>query len=72
MERSVKRLWPVLQLRDYNRFDFRLTLSGEMYFIEANPNPAFSPGGRYDNWTAEEYDADVRVLIERAARRGTR
>ena len=70
MESSIKRLWPVLQLRDYNRFDFRLTPSGEMYFIEANPNPAFSPGGRYDNWTEEEYDADVRMLINKAARRG--
>lgn len=70
MERSIKRLWPVLQLRDYNRFDFRMTPAGEMYFIEANPNPAFSPGGRYDSWTEEQYDADVRMLIDKAARRG--
>lgn len=70
LERSIHRLWPVLQLRDYCRFDFRLTPAGEMYFIEANPNPGFSPGGRYDKWTEDEYDADVRMLILNAARRG--
>lgn len=70
LERSIHLLWPVLQLRDFCRFDFRLTPSGELHFLEANPNPGFSPGGRYDHWTEAEYDADVRMLIMNAARRG--
>jgi D-alanine-D-alanine ligase len=70
IERGIRRLWPVLQLRDYARFDFRMSPAGEIYFIEANPNPAFSPRGRYDPWPYEEYEAAVRLLIANAARRG--
>jgi D-alanine-D-alanine ligase len=69
IERSIRRLWPVLQLRDYCRFDFRLAPTGEVYFIEANPNPGFSPGDRYDGWSDEDYAATVAVLIRNAAKR---
>jgi len=69
IERSIRRLWPVLQLRDYARFDFRMSPAGEIYFIEANPNPAFAPHGRYDPWPYKEYLAAVRLLIANAARR---
>jgi len=65
----VGRLWPVLQLRDYARIDCRLTPAGELYFIEANANPGFSPISRCDRWPLPEYDAAVRTIVMNAARR---
>jgi D-alanine-D-alanine ligase len=45
-EDTVKRLsdtalaaYQALKLRDYGRIDMRLTKDGEVYVIEANPNP---------------------------------
>lgn len=66
----IERLWPVLQLRDYARLDCRLTPAGELYFIEANANPGFSPVSRCDNWSLPDYDAAVRAIVMNAARRG--
>lgn len=37
--RVSKRIYRVLQIRDYGRIDLRLTATGEVVFIEANPNP---------------------------------
>jgi D-alanine-D-alanine ligase len=70
LHRGIRRLWPVLQLRDYCRFDFRLTPEGELYFIEANPNPGFSPAGRYDVWQEDTYASALNTMIRNAARRG--
>jgi D-alanine-D-alanine ligase len=70
LERGIRRLWPVLQLRDYGRFDFRMTPDGDLYFLEANPNPGFSPLGRYDVWGEQEYTAAMKMLVMNAARRG--
>ena len=38
-----KKSFRALQLRDYARVDFRLTDSGRLVFIEANPNPDLTP-----------------------------
>lgn len=70
LHRGIRRLWPVLQLRDYCRFDFRLTPEGELYFLEANPNPGFSPAGRYDVWHEDTYATALNTMIHNAARRG--
>ena len=69
MERVVRRLWPVLQLRDYARFDFRLTPANELYFIEANANPGFSPVSRNDNWKWTEYVDAVKTILRNAVQR---
>jgi D-alanine-D-alanine ligase len=70
IRRYVRQLWPVLKLRDYARIDFRLTPSGEIYFIEANPNPGFSPASRAQTWPWSDYLAAVRTLIGNAVKRG--
>lgn len=70
LEQSVRRLWPVLQLRDYARLDFRVTPRGEAVFLEANANPGFSPMSRSDRWSAADYEAAVRQVIENALARG--
>ena len=36
-----------LQLRDYARFDFRLTAGNKIYLIEANPNPYLHSGAEF-------------------------
>ena len=69
LDRSVRRLWSVLQLRDYARFDFRLSSDNVLYFIEANANPGFSPVSRNDNWKWDEYRAAVKTVIANAIRR---
>ena len=35
----TKRIYRVLQIDGYARIDYRLGLTGELYFLEANPNP---------------------------------
>jgi D-alanine-D-alanine ligase len=71
LHESLRRLWPVLHLRDYARLDFRLTPANELVFIEANANPGFSPASRSDNWSAGDYEAAVRQVIENALARKT-
>jgi len=69
LDRGVRRLWPLLQLRDYARLDFRLTPEGVLYFIEANANPGFSPVSRNDDWNWDDYRAAVKMVVTNAARR---
>ena len=73
LERAVHRLWPLLQLRDYARLDFRLTPEGVLYFIEANANPGFSPVSRADDWKDwDDYVAAVKTVVTNAAQRAAR
>jgi D-alanine-D-alanine ligase len=37
--RICKRIYRTLELDGYARLDFRLAPSGDLYFLEANPNP---------------------------------
>ncbi|MCC6806759.1 MAG: ATP-grasp domain-containing protein [Deltaproteobacteria bacterium] len=39
IERMAKRIYRLLSLSGYARIDFRLTDAGDLYFLEANPNP---------------------------------
>jgi len=39
--------YQALKLRDYGRIDMRLTEKGEVYVIEANPNPWLSSGAEF-------------------------
>jgi D-alanine-D-alanine ligase len=45
-ERAVA-AYQALKLRDYGRIDLRLTEKGEIYVIEANPNPWLSSGAEF-------------------------
>jgi D-alanine-D-alanine ligase len=39
LERTTRRVYRMLELDGYARVDYRLTATGEIYLLEANPNP---------------------------------
>jgi len=41
--RICKRVYRYMQIRDYGRIDLRITPAGDIYFLEANPNPNLAP-----------------------------
>ncbi|MEQ1907630.1 MAG: ATP-grasp domain-containing protein [Vicinamibacterales bacterium] len=41
--RTTRRLYRLLQLTGYARIDYRLRADGELFFLEANPNPEIAP-----------------------------
>lgn len=43
IRRASRTVFAALEMRDYGRVDFRLTPTGELKFIEANPNPDLHP-----------------------------
>ena len=44
IEQVCKRVYSILCLSGYARIDLRLTPNGEVYVIEANPNPQIARG----------------------------
>ncbi|HDL77533.1 MAG TPA: ATP-grasp domain-containing protein [Lentisphaerae bacterium] len=44
VQRISKRIYRILYLRDYGRIDLRIADTGEIVFLEANPNPDLSYG----------------------------
>jgi D-alanine-D-alanine ligase len=42
MIEACKKIYRLFQIRGYARIDFRLKPSGELFFIEANPNPSIA------------------------------
>jgi D-alanine-D-alanine ligase len=64
-----KRIYRVLELSGYARIDYRLDASGELYFLDANPNPdiceneEFASAARYDGMEYPE-------LLQRIVRLG--
>jgi D-alanine-D-alanine ligase len=58
-----------LQLRDYGRIDMRLTEKGEIYVIEANPNPWLSSNSEFfmaAKKSGKSYTEMVETIIELA------
>jgi len=47
LQRAAVTAFQALSLRDYARFDFRLTPDGTAYLIEANPNPYLQSGAEF-------------------------
>src|SRR5262245_26081926 len=47
LEETAMSVYQALKLRDYGRIDMRLTQKGEVYVIEANPNPWLSSGAEF-------------------------
>ena len=47
LQEAAKTTYRALKLRDYGRIDMRLTAEGEIYVIEANPNPWLSSAAEF-------------------------
>lgn len=62
----AKRIYRALGLSGYARIDFRLTPSGELYFLEANPNPDIARGEEFSSAakaTGVEYEALMQKIL---------
>jgi len=69
-----RRAAAALELRDYGRFDLKLTPSGDFVFLEANPNPAVVPPRKSfsGSWGGMAFDHVVTEITLRAWRRRER
>lgn len=59
-----KRVYRILQLRDYGRIDIRITEDGKLVVLEANPNPDLAMGDEVAE-AAEKAGVSYRQLIKR-------
>jgi D-alanine-D-alanine ligase len=64
MGEIARRVCRVLRIRGYGRLDVRLTAEGEIYVIEANPNPSLAAGDEFAT-AAKRADIEYDVLISR-------
>lgn len=62
--KTTKRLYRLLQLSGYARVDFRLDPEGQIYFLEANPNPDIGYGEEFAE-AAEAAGLDYGPLLDR-------
>jgi len=70
--RDVARLFRRLGCRDYARFDFRADRSGEIKFLEANPNPGWCWDGKLNmmaGFAGLTYAELLRRILDAADRR---
>ena len=64
IERVCRKVYRVLQLRDYGRIDIRLTSDNKIYILEANSNPDIAYGEEVAE-AAEKYGISYHNLIQR-------
>ncbi len=67
IERVCKKVYRVLQLRDYGRIDLRLTPDNKIFILEANPNPDIAYGEEVAE-SAEKAGLSYENLIEKILR----
>ncbi len=63
---TCKKIYRLLQLKGYGRIDLRVRPSGEVYFIEANPNPSIAKEDDFAKAAAKaglDYDSLVAKMI---------
>lgn len=59
LEETCKKIYRLLHIQGYGRIDLRMKENGEIYFIEANPNPSIAKGEDFTlsaNKAGLEYD----------------
>ncbi|KPK73869.1 MAG: hypothetical protein AMJ79_14930 [Phycisphaerae bacterium SM23_30] len=71
IERICKKVYRVLQLRDYGRIDVRLTPDNKLVVLEANPNPDIAYGDEVAE-AAEKFGLSYENLIDRILRNALR
>ena len=71
LERTSKRIYRALELEGYGRIDYRLSENGELYFLEANPNPDIARGEEFAS-AAQRAGISYPELIQRILALGLR
>ena len=69
------RVWHAIGLRDYGRVDFRMDTEGQLFVLEANPNPDISAGSGYRRSLEVAkipYPTFIATLLDNALGRGSR
>ena len=69
IQETCKRVYRVLHFSGYARMDLRLTPAGEVYVLEANPNPQLAYGEDFAE-SAERDGLEYEQLLERILRLG--
>jgi D-alanine-D-alanine ligase len=64
IKRASRRVYRYLELDGYARIDYRLTPSGEIYFLEANPNPDMAQSEEFAS-SAEADGLKYKGLVQR-------
>jgi D-alanine-D-alanine ligase len=66
-----KRIYRILGLSGYARLDYRLSVEGQLYFLEANPNPDLANGEEFAS-SAAQHGIDYPDLLTRIMSLGLR
>ena len=69
IESTCKRAYRALGISGYARMDLRLKANGEVYVIEANPNPEIAKGEDFAD-SAQEFGWSYEELIKRILSQG--
>jgi D-alanine-D-alanine ligase len=69
IDATAKRIYRLLGLTGYARLDFRLTAGGDLYLLEANPNPQLGYGEDFAE-SAEAAGVDYEQLIQQIVNLG--
>jgi D-alanine-D-alanine ligase len=64
LERTTRRVYHMLELDGYARVDYRLTPKGELYLLEANPNPEIAEKEEFAS-AAASVGIGYRPLLQR-------
>jgi D-alanine-D-alanine ligase len=64
LERTTRRVYRMLELDGYARVDYRLTAGGELYLLEANPNPEIAESEEFAS-AALAAGLNYRQLLQR-------
>jgi len=71
IQTTSRRAWAALGLSGYARLDYRLSAAGELYFIEANPNPQLAYGEDFAE-SAEHGGIGYHALLQSIVDHGRR
>jgi len=69
LAKLARNVYRILKIRGFGRLDVRLTANGELFVIEANPNPSLAQDEDFAQAAAEagtDYDALIKAILEAA------
>ncbi|MCA9103299.1 MAG: D-alanine--D-alanine ligase [Pirellulales bacterium] len=71
LAKLCKRIYRILEMSGYGRMDFRLAADGQVYLLEANPNPNLAYGEDFAE-SAEQAGISYEALLQRIINLGLR